>query len=53
MIAQGPEVERFEAEFATLCGTRYAVAVMNGTTALYLALLAHIWSRRRSDYDAV
>lgn len=41
MIAQGPEVERFEAEFAALCGTRYAVAVMNGTTALYLALLAH------------
>ncbi|WP_322513156.1 DegT/DnrJ/EryC1/StrS family aminotransferase [Chloroflexus sp.] len=41
MIAQGPEVERFETEFAALCGTRYAVAVMNGTIALYLALLAH------------
>ncbi|MDW8403572.1 DegT/DnrJ/EryC1/StrS family aminotransferase [Chloroflexus sp.] len=41
MIAQGPEVERFETEFAALCGTRHAVAVMNGTIALYLALLAH------------
>lgn len=41
MIAQGPEVERFETEFAAVCGTRYAVAVMNGTVALYLALLAH------------
>ncbi len=41
IIAQGPEVERFEAEFAAVCGARYAVAVMNGTIALYLALLAH------------
>ncbi|GIV86225.1 MAG: aminotransferase DegT [Chloroflexus sp.] len=41
IIAQGPEVEQFEAEFAAVCGTRYAVAVTNGTAALYLALLAH------------
>ena len=36
----GPEVEAFEAEFAALCGTRFAVAVSSGTSALHLALLA-------------
>lgn len=41
VIAQGPQVERFEAAFAAFCGTRYAVAVSSGTTALHLALLAH------------
>ena len=41
MIAQGPQVERFEAAFAALCGVPHAVAVSSGTTALYLALLAH------------
>lgn len=40
-IAQGREVEEFEAEFATLCGTRDAVAVNSGTAALFLALVAH------------
>lgn len=41
MIAQGPQVARFEEAFAQLCGVRYAVAVSSGTTALHLALLAH------------
>jgi perosamine synthetase len=36
----GPFVDRFEREFATACGTRTAVSVSNGTTALHLALLA-------------
>lgn len=36
----GEEVERFEASFAAYCGTRYAVAVNSGTSALHLALLA-------------
>lgn len=36
----GPEVERFEAEFAAYCGARYAVGVNSGTSALHLALLA-------------
>jgi dTDP-4-amino-4,6-dideoxygalactose transaminase len=40
-IAQGREVEAFEAEFAAMCGTRDAVAVNSGTAALFLALLAH------------
>src|SRR5581483_10610464 len=36
----GDEVERFEAAFAALCGTRYAVALNSGTDALVLALRA-------------
>jgi perosamine synthetase len=37
-LAQGPLVERFEQEFAKLCGVQHAVAVNNGTTALVAAL---------------
>jgi perosamine synthetase len=36
----GPYVERFEEEFASLCGARAALSVCNGTAALHLALLA-------------
>lgn len=36
----GPEVEKFEEEFAALCGARHAVAVANGTAALHLAMMA-------------
>ena len=36
----GPEVAAFEAEFAALCGTPFAVGVSNGTDALQLALRA-------------
>lgn len=36
----GPFLNRFEAEFAELCGTESAVAICNGTVALHLALLA-------------
>lgn len=32
-------VERFEKEFAKLCGTRNALSVCNGTVALHLAML--------------
>ena len=39
-ITQGPEVERFEAEFAGFVGAPHAVAVSSGTAALHLALLA-------------
>jgi dTDP-4-amino-4,6-dideoxygalactose transaminase len=35
----GEETEAFEEEFARYCGTRYAVAVSSGTSALHLALL--------------
>jgi dTDP-4-amino-4,6-dideoxygalactose transaminase len=40
-LAQGARVAEFEARFAEFCGVRYAVAVSSGTTALWLALLAH------------
>jgi len=36
----GPEVERFEREFAAYCGTRHCVSVGNGLDALTLTLRA-------------
>jgi perosamine synthetase len=36
----GPYVNRFEKEFAELCGVGSAIAVSNGTVALHLALVA-------------
>ena len=39
-LTTGPAVERFERSFAQLIGAEYAVAVMNGTAALHLAMLA-------------
>ncbi|MBI5533565.1 MAG: DegT/DnrJ/EryC1/StrS family aminotransferase [Deltaproteobacteria bacterium] len=36
----GPYVDKFEAAFAAFSGTRHAIAVMNGTTALHVALHA-------------
>jgi dTDP-4-amino-4,6-dideoxygalactose transaminase len=36
----GEEVASFEQEFAAYCGTRHAVAVNTGTSALHLSLLA-------------
>lgn len=36
----GPEVERFEAEFAAACGAAHAVGVASGTDAILLALRA-------------
>ncbi len=36
----GPEVESFEEEFASYCGTTHAVGVANGLDALHLALRA-------------
>jgi len=40
LLASGKQVERFEMEFADYCGTEYAVATNNGTSALHAALLA-------------
>lgn len=39
-LTQGPEVARFEEEFAAAVGARFACAVSNCTTALHLALRA-------------
>jgi dTDP-4-amino-4,6-dideoxygalactose transaminase len=36
----GKEVEAFEAEFATYCGTRHCIGVANGLDALHLVLRA-------------
>ena len=40
-LAQGARVKSFEEAFAAAVGARHAVATSNGTTALYLALVAH------------
>ncbi len=40
MLAQGPEVEAFENEFAAHVGGRHCVTVNSGTSALLLGLLA-------------
>lgn len=39
-LTQGPEVQAFEQEFASLVGSKHACALSNCTTALHLALLA-------------
>ncbi|GHM99867.1 glutamine--scyllo-inositol aminotransferase [Cytophagales bacterium WSM2-2] len=36
----GKFIEQFEKDFAQYCGTKYCVAVNNGTSALHLAMLA-------------
>jgi len=38
MIAQGKKTEELEEKFAKLCGTKYAVAVNSGTSALHTAV---------------
>jgi dTDP-4-amino-4,6-dideoxygalactose transaminase len=40
-LAQGARVRAFEEAFAETMGAKFAVATSNGTTALYLALVAH------------
>lgn len=39
-LTQGPRIEKFENAFADYVGSKYAVAVINGTAALHLACLA-------------
>ncbi|RMF06290.1 DegT/DnrJ/EryC1/StrS family aminotransferase [Candidatus Woesearchaeota archaeon] len=40
MIAAGPKVKELEEKFAQLCGTKHAVAVSSGTSALHTAMYA-------------
>ncbi|QQS49715.1 MAG: UDP-4-amino-4,6-dideoxy-N-acetyl-beta-L-altrosamine transaminase [Bacteroidota bacterium] len=40
LITQGPEIFKFEETFASYIGSKYAVAVSNGTAALHLCALA-------------
>lgn len=39
--SSGAYLDRFEREFAELCGTRATVAVANGSVAMHLGLIAH------------
>ena len=39
-FVRGPDVTRFEEEFAAYCGVRHSIGVGNGTDALELALMA-------------
>lgn len=39
-FVMGPRTEQFEKEFAQYCGTRHAIGVNSGTSALHIALLA-------------
>jgi len=41
MLAQGPRTAKLEERFAQVCGVKHAIATTSGTTALYMALLAH------------
>ena len=40
-LTSGPEVEKFEREFAARVGARHALAVNSATAALHLGLIAH------------
>lgn len=39
-LTQGPRIKKFEDQFASYVGSKYAVAVANGTAALHLCTLA-------------
>lgn len=39
-LTQGPKIDEFETKFADYIGSKYAVAVSNGTAALHLCALA-------------
>ena len=39
-LTQGPKIDEFEQKFADYVGSKYAVAVSNGTAALHLCALA-------------
>lgn len=41
MLVQGPRTAELEKQWAAVCGTRHAVAVVNGTAALHVAMLAN------------
>ena len=40
MIAQGPKTAELEEMFAQICGTKYALAFSNGTTAIHAGLVS-------------
>jgi dTDP-4-amino-4,6-dideoxygalactose transaminase len=40
-FVMGPDVRRFEREFAAYCGVRHAIGVLSGTDALHFLIRAH------------
>jgi dTDP-4-amino-4,6-dideoxygalactose transaminase len=40
-FVMGPDVRRFEREFAAYCGVRHAIGVLSGTDALHFLVRAH------------
>ena len=45
----GAEVDRFECDWATACGTRFAIGVGNGTDAIAVTLRALDWGMAYED----
>ena len=45
-LTQGPAVNRFEKNINRFFGSKYSLAVSNGTSALYLAGRALKWSKK-------
>ena len=41
MLAQGSRTANLEEKFATICGTKYAIATSSGTSALHVVMIAH------------
>jgi len=39
-LTQGPDIKNFEETFASYVGSKYAIAVSNGTAALHLNAIA-------------
>ena len=39
-LTQGPEINKFESSFANYVGSKYSIAVSNGTAALHLSAIA-------------
>lgn len=49
VLTDGPQAAEFENEFAHYCGTKYAVAVNSGTSALEIAL-RHFGGKRKRGH---
>ena len=47
-LTQGPKIAEFESEFAKYVGSKYAIALSNGTAALHLSTLA--LGLKKGDY---
>ena len=41
MLVQGPKVAELEHRWAEVCEAKHAIAIVNGTAALHVTMLAH------------